>query len=1057
MYRLMGLMTALLFGLTMAGRLPVNAGAGVVFVKADATGANNGASWADAFKHLETAIGTSPAGAEIWVATGTYRPTTSTFRQIAFTPKDGQQILGGFAGTETQREQRDPGLNFTVLSGDVGIPGSAADNSYHVVAFGANVTAATLLDGFTIQDGMATGPGFEGTSGGGAFGASGAAPTMASLIVRQNTAGQFGGGVFLAGPATIADSLLRQNEAAVGGGMTVFGGVVTLANVTLLRNDIQPAGTGGGIAVMGGRVEMTGGKLESNRAKSGGGIFVNAPAEAGVASVLFQDNTATQGGGAILSAGKLALSDSRFMRNIAAASGGALSLAGGSAALGDGLVFDQNEAKVGGAISAELSSDLPIAGARFVSNAAAMGGAIYSTGTGLSIDASLFSLNQAFGDGSDQSQGAAIYNGDGGLMVSACEFARNSTDGSGGGIHTTGPTTITDSTFTGNDAFIGGGVTVDGPVTAATVFIKGSDFIDNEATIGGAIAMSSSSPHGTVEDSSFSRNTATVGGALAVSTPSLVTVRRSDFSDNEAVDGGAIKAVELLVEDSNFAENHGTPGVSTLGAAISGDTMNVRRSTFQHNRAASNTTGTAHGNPGPPRGAAIAAREASIEATTFEENEGAAALDLLAGSAPTTLQNVTFSENAGGSVAMGSSALTVSNVTMLNNGGTSVAAIDRPTSGIGTLVIRNSIVFDDTDGAEKLVTLASDTIADSIVKSGCPAPASCTHVLGEDPLLKPLANNGGPTRTHALPLGSPAVDTGDNDSCVNDDQCGAPRPIDGDDDGSEICDMGAFELGPVAVGFVRASTIAPESAGRRTIEVALNESLLGAASVRYRVTSGTATGGKDFVLANGMLAFVPGETLASFDVILKDDLFVEERETVVIELLTPVNAILGPSRHRLTITDNERRLSCEGKPATIVGTGAPNDINGTSGVDVVVALGGADTVRTLGGNDLVCAGGGNDDVDGGRGNDTLRGNAGNDNVRGGAGRDALRGDAGADQLRGGGGGDDLRGDGGTDQLFGERGKDRIAGNAGTGDRCDGGPGTDALLPADGCEVIAGIP
>ncbi len=67
-----------------------------------------------------------------------------------------------------------------------------------------------------------------------------------------------------------------------------------------------------------------------------------------------------------------------------------------------------------------------------------------------------------------------------------------------------------------------------------------------------------------------------------------------------------------------------------------------------------------------------------------------------------------------------------------------------------------------------------------------------------DPLLGPLADNGGPTETHALLLGSPAIDAGDPAFTPppDFDQRGAPfeRVVDGDNTGGATIDMGAFEL-----------------------------------------------------------------------------------------------------------------------------------------------------------------------------------------------------------------------------------------------------------------------
>jgi hypothetical protein len=63
-----------------------------------------------------------------------------------------------------------------------------------------------------------------------------------------------------------------------------------------------------------------------------------------------------------------------------------------------------------------------------------------------------------------------------------------------------------------------------------------------------------------------------------------------------------------------------------------------------------------------------------------------------------------------------------------------------------------------------------------------------------DPLLGPLQDNGGPTLTHALLPGSPAIDAGDNGNAPATDQRGLPRIMDGDGNGSFLADIGAYEL-----------------------------------------------------------------------------------------------------------------------------------------------------------------------------------------------------------------------------------------------------------------------
>jgi predicted outer membrane repeat protein len=74
------------------------------------------------------------------------------------------------------------------------------------------------------------------------------------------------------------------------------------------------------------------------------------------------------------------------------------------------------------------------------------------------------------------------------------------------------------------------------------------------------------------------------------------------------------------------------------------------------------------------------------------------------------------------------------------------------------------------------------------------ALTEASDLQNTDPLLVALADNGGPTATHALLPGSPTIDSGNPTKCTETDQRGATRLQDGDGDGMAVCDRGAVEM-----------------------------------------------------------------------------------------------------------------------------------------------------------------------------------------------------------------------------------------------------------------------
>ncbi len=255
----------------------------VRYVKPGGSGNQNGLSWANASGDIMAMILASSSGDEIWVAAGTYTPTTGTDRAATFSLKNGVEVYGGFNGTETSWSQRDYTTNVTILSGEIGSPG-LIDNSYHVVfSLGANLSAK--LDGFTITAGNAT------TSG--------------------NQYNQFyGGGMYnWSGSPLIANCIFTDNWANTGGGaMANYEASPFIVNCIFSGNIAYDNNSrGGGMSNQeGSNPVLTNCAFIGNRAESGGGMYNSGTSSPTLNNCTFSGNEVTASpkrGGAMYSIG----------------------------------------------------------------------------------------------------------------------------------------------------------------------------------------------------------------------------------------------------------------------------------------------------------------------------------------------------------------------------------------------------------------------------------------------------------------------------------------------------------------------------------------------------------------------------------------------------------------------------------------------------------------------------------------------------------------------------------------------------------------------------------
>ncbi|MCX6376295.1 MAG: chitobiase/beta-hexosaminidase C-terminal domain-containing protein [Armatimonadetes bacterium] len=170
----------------------------VIRVKPSGSDSNDGSTWDMAKRTISAALNAAVAGDEVWGAGDSAHPYNERI-----TLKKDVGLYGGFAGTETSRDQRNWTMNVTILDGQQG--GS-------VVTSPSGATASTVIDGFTIRNGIGT---LVSTYryGGGVYCSSSSSPT----IMNNTITGNSGGGIYCDGysSATISNNTITGNS---GGG-----------------------------------------------------------------------------------------------------------------------------------------------------------------------------------------------------------------------------------------------------------------------------------------------------------------------------------------------------------------------------------------------------------------------------------------------------------------------------------------------------------------------------------------------------------------------------------------------------------------------------------------------------------------------------------------------------------------------------------------------------------------------------------------------------------------------------------------------------------------------
>jgi hypothetical protein len=350
----------------------------------------------------------------------------------------------------------------------------------------------------------------------------------------------------------------------------------------------------------------------------------------------------------------------------------------------------------------------------------------------------------------------------------------------------------------------GGIVLVDSTISGITATATASDL---SATVRGGVVYGAVAylTNTTISDSTISVNStsafgemlgggvfATYGMVLTDSTVTGITSHVSAAKDAYAMGGGILSPTTIILSGSTISKNtvHGTPGVGASGSytyisAIGGGgayIMSIPRglpvpSTITNSTISGNAA-ICDGVPGAYTvgGGGGLSTWSAIEATITNS----------------TLSGNSTNLNGGGLYTRHHGSLILANTTITDNSAPNGAGVADIADGSSFDLVTNSSIIAGNHPSGSGTT--TDIVTTHVISGSNNLIASANvalpvGTLGGDPLLGPLADNGGPTLTHALLPGSPAIDTGNNASGLATDQRGDGYVR---ESGAAV-DIGAFE------------------------------------------------------------------------------------------------------------------------------------------------------------------------------------------------------------------------------------------------------------------------
>jgi hypothetical protein len=669
--------------------------------------------------------------------------------------------------------------------------------------------AAVVIENSTIAQNSAS-------TGGGIY-VENATLSVVDSTITQNAMG--GGLASSQSQVTISASRISENTSQQGGGIRAFGGQLTIVNSSIVRNKMfLPGGTGagGGIDLTSVALTLTDSEVSENVFAQGAGIYSIGPGSSvtvlrsnivgNVQSLQLQES---RGAGLHVMGGPVSVIDSVISGNQGGAGLGvngspAVTIrnselsnnqfAGAYLSVGAATITDTvaNDNGAQGLFARTSGANITIERSTASGNRTGIGVSAFGT-SNITISDATVSANES--GGINLSAGGASSS----ILVTRSIVAGNAL---GGGIQLTATggakATIEDSQIAGNSSLglldQGGGISATGQVVVRNCVISGN------STLAGGAGIFSRQGSLTLISSTITGNAATTrGGGVLVSAASGASIIDCLISQNSADSGGGLYADGVApdgvrIERTTISANtaHGNRSGGHGGGVYSSlANVSVIDSTIDNNTALHEGGGIYQG-----------INQLTVERSTVSNNEAESGGGISAGFF--VINNSTIHNNsadAGGGV-FGSGRITQSTISgnlavvgagihtrFLQIAHSTVAFNQATSAGAGiflassnlqlnhTIIASNTAPFPGTGGdisalVGSTITARYSLIGNSFGSGLTPAPVGSPDTNGNliggtsfttdiDPQLAPLAENGGPTKTHLLLANSPALNAGD--------------------------------------------------------------------------------------------------------------------------------------------------------------------------------------------------------------------------------------------------------------------------------------------------------